>query len=89
MVGVRKKLELVCEAFFYIFKRKSLIVGENMAVKAAERNPQKIPFTKRMQNGRLMLMPTNEAVDTVEKITPAFKKIAENMIKNRFEGTLS
>jgi len=60
-----------------------------MAVKAAERNPQKVPFTKRIVNGRLMLMPTNEAVDTVEEITPAFKKIAENMINNRFKGILS
>ncbi len=46
-------------------------------------------FSKRIENGRLRLMPVNEAVNTVEKVTPFFKKIADHMINNRFPGILS
>ncbi len=46
-------------------------------------------FVKTMDNGRLRLLPANKAEDTVEKITPAFKKVAKYMIANRFPGTLS
>jgi hypothetical protein len=49
----------------------------------------KAGFTKRVENGRLRLIPTNEAADTVEKLAPAFKKAAEYMINNRFPGILS
>ncbi len=45
-------------------------------------------FTKRMENGRLRLLPANEAVDTVEKLAPAFKEAAKYMIDNRFSGVL-
>jgi hypothetical protein len=41
------------------------------------------------ENGRLSLIPENEAVDTVEKLAPAFKEAAEYMAKNRFPGILS
>jgi hypothetical protein len=50
---------------------------------------KKSGFTKKIENGRLRLLPVNEAVDTVEKITPAFKRIAKSMIASRFQGTLS
>jgi len=46
-------------------------------------------FTKTIENGRLRLLPTNTAEETVEKLAPAFKKAADYMIKNRFPGTLS
>ncbi len=46
-------------------------------------------FSKRIENGRLRLMPVNEAIDTVEKVTPAFKRIADCMTKNGFQGILS
>jgi len=46
-------------------------------------------FAKTMENGRLRLLPVNEAVDTVEKLTPAFKEAAEYMINNRFPGIIS
>jgi len=46
-------------------------------------------FTKTIENGRLRLLPTNKAEETVEKLTPAFKKAAQYMIDNRFPGTLS
>jgi hypothetical protein len=46
-------------------------------------------FVKRMENGRLRLLPANEASDTVEKLAPAFKDAAKYMIDNRFPGILS
>jgi hypothetical protein len=42
-----------------------------------------------MENGRLRLLPANEASDTVEKLAPAFKDAAKYMIDNRFPGILS
>jgi len=47
------------------------------------------PFVKKMENGRLRLLPANEAPDTVEKLAPGFKDAAEYMIANRFPGILS
>jgi hypothetical protein len=46
-------------------------------------------FAKRMENGRLSLIPENEAVDTVEKLATAFKEAAEYMVNNRFPGIMS
>jgi hypothetical protein len=47
------------------------------------------PFVKRMENGRLRLLPANEAPDTVEKLAPAFEDAAKYMIDNQFPGVLS
>jgi hypothetical protein len=46
-------------------------------------------FVKRMENGRLRLLPANEASDTVEKLASPFKEAAKYMIDNRFPGILS
>jgi len=50
---------------------------------------EKSRFAKTMENGRLKLLPANEAEDTVEKLTPAFKEAAEYMINNRFPGIIN
>jgi len=45
-------------------------------------------FTKTIENGRLRLLPTDNVEETIEKITPAFKRAVQYMIDNRFSGTL-
>jgi hypothetical protein len=50
---------------------------------------KKTIFAKKMENGRLRLLPANGAVDTVEELTSAFKEAAKYMIDNRFPGILS
>jgi hypothetical protein len=50
---------------------------------------KKSGFTKIVENGRLRLLPTNKAEETVEKLAPAFKEAAAYMIENRFPGILS